>query len=124
MSAAREVYGFEFVSTRYGFNVLPARLQARIYQINYLNIIRRGRSTTTVSSGSLTNSDSGNTGGNLATGDAVLGTEIVTEQPETSFWQELEASVNAIVGSSEGRSVVVNPQSGVVVVNLERGVVS
>ena len=116
MSAAREVYGFEFVSTKYGFNVLPARLQARIYQINYLNIIRRGTSTTTVSSGSLTNSDSGNTGGNLPSGDAVLGTEIVTEQPNTSFWQELEASVTAIVGSSESRSVVINPQSGVVVV--------
>ncbi|MBT7951477.1 MAG: pilus (MSHA type) biogenesis protein MshL [Gammaproteobacteria bacterium] len=116
MSAAREVYGFEFVSTKYGFNVLPARLQARIYQINYLNIIRRGTSTTTVSSGSLTNSDSGDTAGGASTGDAVFGTEIVTEQPDTSFWQELEASVNAIVGSSENRSVVINPQSGVVVV--------
>ncbi len=125
MEAAREVYGFEFVSTRYGFNVLPARLQARIYQINYLNVIRRGSSKTLVSSGSLTDNSSGsnsannnNNGNNnnSSSRSGVIGTEIVTEQPETSFWQELQASVDAIVGEGEGRSVVINPQSGVVVV--------
>lgn len=115
MEAAREVYGFEFVSTKYGFNVLPARLQARIYQINYLNIIRRGSSQTLVSSGSLTGTSGGEDGG-ASSQRGALGTEIVTEQPETSFWQELQASVDAIVGAGEGRSVVINPQSGVVVV--------
>jgi MSHA biogenesis protein MshL len=34
----------------------------------------------------------------------------------TTFWAELQDSVQAIVGQAEGRSVVVNPQSGVVVV--------
>ena len=119
MSAAREVYGFEFISTKYGFNVLPARLQARIYQINYLNIVRRGSSQTSVSSGSLTqgNNNSTDSNGNTSSSQSrVLGTEIITEQPDTSFWQELDASVNAIVGAGEGRSVVINPQSGVVVV--------
>ena len=120
MSAAREVYGFEFVSTKYGFNVLPARLQARIYQINYLNVIRSGSSQTLVSSGSLTDGSDGlQTDGDSSSSSSqrrVLGTEIMTQQPETSFWQELQASVDAIVGTGEGRSVVINPQSGVVVV--------
>ena len=35
--------------------------------------------------------------------------------PPTSFWSELQLSLAAIVGDGEGRSVVVNPQSGVVV---------
>ena len=126
MEAARDVYGYEFVSTPYGFNVLPARLQARIYQINYLNILRRGNSQTLVSSGSLTEAQSGGSSGEASNsnsqgglsqpGRTVLGTSITTEQPETTFWQELQSSVQAIVGSGEGRSVVVNPQSGVVVV--------
>jgi len=38
LEAARDVYGFEFISTAYGFQVLPGRLRARIYQINYLNV--------------------------------------------------------------------------------------
>ena len=42
LEAVRDVYGYEFVSTDYGFQVLPGRLQARIYQINYLNIERSG----------------------------------------------------------------------------------
>jgi MSHA biogenesis protein MshL len=113
LEAVRDVYGYEFVVTAYGFQVLPGRLQARIYQINYLNIERTGRSQTFVSSGSLT---SGGRGG-AATGDnSLVGTLIRTGQPESRFWQELSRSVSAIVGSGEGRSVVVNPQSGVVVV--------
>lgn len=117
LQAMRDVYGFEFVSTSYGFQVLPGRLQARIFQINYLNVIRSGHSRTLVSSGSLTllsGDDSSGSGGGRRTIPA--GTAILTDQPETSFWQELQVSVEAIVGNGEGRSVVVNPQSGVIVV--------
>lgn len=115
LQAVRDVYGFEFVSTSYGFQVLPGRLQARIFQINYLNVIRSGNSRTLVSTGSLTllGTDDGNGGGRRT---IPAGTAINTFQPETSFWQELQVSVEAIVGGGEGRSVVVNPQSGVIVV--------
>lgn len=131
LEAVRDVYGYEFVQTPYGFQVLPGRLQARIYQINYLNIQRRGDSRTIVNSGSVTSAESGagsfdETAGGYAGGGGgrlgrntvtpVLGTEINTQQPETTFWEELRSSVEAIVGTGEGRNVVVNPQSGVVVV--------
>ncbi|MFQ5659804.1 MAG: pilus (MSHA type) biogenesis protein MshL [Gammaproteobacteria bacterium] len=125
LRAVRDVYGYEFVSTEYGFQVLPGRLQARIYQINYLNVKRSGNSRTLVSSGSLTLLGSGGTGAgseagqSSSTGDRQsipAGTEIVTDLPETDFWQELKTSVEAIVGKGDGRSVVVSPQSGVVVV--------
>lgn len=127
LEAVRDVYGFEFVVTEYGFQVLPGRLQARIYQINYLNVQRSGRSQTIVSSGSLTTSqgstpgtdtsDSGDDSGNSGQSESsVVGTVIRTDQPDSLFWEELAKSVAAIVGSGEGRSVVVNPQSGVVVV--------
>lgn len=138
LEAARDVYGYEFVQTNYGFQVLPGRLQARIYQINFLNMQRRGGSRTIVNSGSVTAGGGGGSGldetgqqtvlggggfGGGAYGGAignnvtpVLGTEINTNQPETTFWEELRSSVLAIVGTGEGRNVVINPQSGVVVV--------
>ncbi len=136
VTAARDVYGYEFERTAYGFHVLPARLGARVFQINYLNMQRSGASSTFVSAGTLqgSGSDNGsggsgrNRGGNesgSASGEggsggdenrAVVGTEVKTVAPETSFWQELLAALNAIVGGSEGRNVVVSPQSGVVVV--------
>lgn len=131
LEAVRDVYGYEFVQTPYGFQVLPGRLQARIYQINYLNIQRRGDSRIIVNSGSVTTAESG--AGSFLEGEGgysggirgrfgrnnvtpVLGTEISTQQPETTFWEELRSSILAIVGTGEGRNVVVNPQSGVVVV--------
>jgi MSHA biogenesis protein MshL len=134
LEAARDVYGYEFVRTDYGFQVLPARLEARVYQINYLNITRRGESSTFVSSGTLqqlsgtgvgqtqqggggttggTGISSNNTGNNRR---AVVGTEIRTQQPETTFWTELQSAVLSIVGTNPGRSVVVSPESGVIVV--------
>jgi MSHA biogenesis protein MshL len=132
MEAVRDVYGYEFVNTAYGFQVLPGRLRARIYQINYLNVERSGSSQTFVSSGSLTqsggnnnnrnnNSDNNNSSDNNADNSSgstssMTGTRISTRQPESVFWTELQSSVMAIVGTGEGRSVVVNPQSGVVVV--------
>lgn len=123
LEAARDVYGYEFIATAYGFQVLPGRLRARIYQINYLNVERSGTSQTAVSSGSLTgrvssadnDSDDDESTTNTPSSTA-QGTTIRTEQNLTSFWTELQDSVQAIVGSGDGRSVVVNPQSGVVVV--------
>jgi len=130
MAAARDVYGFEFERTAYGFQVLPSRLEARVFQINYLNVQRSGASSTFVSAGTLQegpnasldegallDNPSGDTGTGSSRGQrTVVGTQINTIFPETSFWQELSSAVTAIVGDGRGRSVVVNPQSGVVVV--------
>tara|TARA_R110002072_G_scaffold100107_2_gene220330 strand:- start:112 stop:1905 length:1794 start_codon:yes stop_codon:yes gene_type:complete len=117
LEAARDVYGYEFISTAYGFQVLPGRLRARIYQINYLNIERSGSSATSVSSGSLTQSDTSDDDAAGASSSSVQqGTVIRTNQTLNTFWLELQDSVQAIVGSGDGRSVVINPQSGVVVV--------
>ena len=122
MDIMRDVYGFEYRRTVYGFEVLPARLRSRIYQVNYLNMLRSGASQTRVSTGQVTQTEGGTS---LADGtltsqseraSAVTGTEINTIQPPTSFWTELSVSIEAILGEAPGRSVAVNPQSGVVVV--------
>lgn len=132
VTAARDVYGYEFERTAYGFQVLPTRLGARVFQINYLNMQRSGSSSTFVSAGTLQDAKSNNGGGADSGSDngggdsggggesrtqrSVAGTQVSTVAPQTSFWQELASALNAIVGGAEGRSVVVNPQSGVVVV--------
>ena len=122
LEAVRDVYGYEFISTEYGFQVLPGRLQAKIFQINYLNIQRTGSSSTLVSSGALSTGGSRNEDNNNSSSStrqsssSVFGTEIHTKQPEIKFWSELQTSIQAIVGDGGGRNVVVNPQSGVVVV--------
>jgi MSHA biogenesis protein MshL len=123
MKILRDVYGYEFQQTEGGFYVLPIRLQSRVFQVNYLNVKRAGQSQTRVSSGQVSessedrdsdsdsDSDSSDSGGAGSTS----GSQIYTSS-DADFWQELTVSLTAIVGDGEGRSVVVTPQTGLVVV--------
>ncbi|MDJ0738685.1 MAG: pilus (MSHA type) biogenesis protein MshL [Gammaproteobacteria bacterium] len=119
MQVMRDVYGYEYQRSRSGFHVLPVRLRSKIYQVNYLNVKRSGNSEMRVSSGQVTqtsNSDASSlTTSNSSSAETVPSSKVITES-EADFWTELAAALDALVGSDGGRSVVVSPQSGVVVV--------
>lgn len=129
MEIARSAYGYEFQQTSYGFQVLPARIRSRLFYVNYLHVLRSGSSQTRVSSGQISQSasrgrqsdDGEDSGDSQRARRQVTGTEINTLRPQTTFWTELETSIRAILGSAPGRSVVVNPQSGVIVVRAMPG---
>jgi MSHA biogenesis protein MshL len=125
LSAVREVYGYEFQRTTTGFYVLPPRLQTRIFHIDYLHMQRSGSSETRISSGQLSDAVAGAGGlGSVGLGPTTTGStrrgviessEVRTESA-TDLWEEFAAAVHSILGSEEGRSVVVSPQAGIVVV--------
>ncbi len=120
MEMLQQVYGYEFRSSRSGYQVMPARLQSRIFQVNYLNLQRVGRSHTRVSSGQISDVNSGSSGSSSndqsgASDGLISGSQINTEST-SDFWGELTVALNALVGQGEGRAVVVMPQSGVVVI--------
>lgn len=120
MQVMRDVYGYEYNRMGSGFHVLPVRLQSRIYQINYLNVKRRGNSEMYVSSGQVTQTESSESSGIAQTNSSnssntVASSKVVTES-DADFWTELRIALDALVGSEGGRSIVVSPQSGVVVV--------
>lgn len=126
METVRNVFGYEYKRTRNGFEVLPAKLRSHVFTIDYLNVQRSGLSNVRVSSGQVssgkgneTNSSSeksaakksSNTGRN----DGVSGSQVST-QSKSDFWVELTVALQAIIGNDDGRKVIVNPQSGIVVV--------
>ncbi len=120
METLRDVYGYEYQRVRSGFHVLPARLQSRIFHVNYLNLKRSGSSQTRVSSGQVSGTESSdnnseNSGSDSSGGGITSGSEINTTS-EADFWTDLSSAVQSIVGSGADRSVVVSPQSGLVVV--------
>src|SRR6185436_19604450 len=45
-----------------------------------------------------------------------LNSSKISTTSDSDFWSELKAALEAIVGDKEGRSIVVSPQSGVVVI--------
>ncbi len=130
METVRNVYGYEFNRTKNGYEVLPAKLRSKIFTIDYLNVKRSGLSNVRVSSGRVqasqknrSQSGAGRTGSNSGTNNsngasrstAVSGSQVSTRS-ESNFWTELTVALQAIIGSEEGRKVIVNAQSGIVVV--------
>jgi MSHA biogenesis protein MshL len=122
LSAIRELYGYDYRVEGTRIYVQPAGMQTRVFQVNYLPGQRRGSSDVRVTSGAVT--DTGQTtaptlaGPTSATSTSsrALETSRVTTQQQADFWADLRTALLAIVGTGEGRSVIVTPQSGVVVI--------
>src|SRR5438132_6638925 len=122
LSAIRELYGYEYRAEGTRIFVQPAGMQTRVYQVNYPPGQRRGTTDLRVTSGAVTDTGGGAapTAGGAAptssTSSRALETSRVTTQQQSDLWADLRTALLAIVGTGEGRSVIVTPQSGVVVV--------
>jgi len=125
LEVVREVYGYEYEARSGGYIVMPARLQSRVFEVNSLHLQRIGESRTRVNAGDLTGGNGGQGGqgadgqggGEGEAGDrAEAFTSRVRTLTETDHWSELERAITTIVGDAAGRSVVVSPHSGTVVV--------
>lgn len=105
IAALRDIYGYEFTRTSYGYRIAPNQVSTRIYRLNYLNIERTGNSKTTVG-GDDSNTVSTSFSANL------LGTE-------GNFWGGIKRSLLGFISSNQGNgdAVVINPQTGLLVVS-------
>ncbi len=118
VEALRQVYGYEYRREGKRFFILGQGLQTRLFPVNYLNFNRKGRSSTRVSSGELTQVQQSNgDSGSSSNGDSseFHGIEVQTLS-ESDFWKELDTALQAIIGKEDGRRVVVQPQAGLVIV--------
>jgi len=140
LDAIRDMYGYDYQINGTRVSIRPLTMQTRMFQVNYLNSARRGASSLRVTSTSVSNVNNNQNGQNGQNGnqnsqnnqnqnqnqnnDQVNGqagsqrnsTDLLTTS-ETDFWPQLKESIEAIVGSkANGRSVVVSPQSGVLVI--------
>ncbi len=115
LDALQQVYGYAYRHDGDRYYVLGRGIQTRIFTINYLNFNRKGHSNTRVSSAELKSSDDNDDNNGSAASTESDGIQIKTDS-ETNFWKELELSLKTIIGEEEGRRVVAQPQSGVVVV--------
>ncbi|MGZ8293081.1 MAG: pilus (MSHA type) biogenesis protein MshL [Telluria sp.] len=139
LDAVRELYGYDYKIDGTRISIRPLTMQTRMFHVNYLVGNRRGASNLRVTSTSVANAGISNSGGstqgiqnqnnnqsnqgndpndpnagNRGAGDS----SSVNTSSNNDFWQELKLSIEAIVGPAEkgGRSVVISPQSGVLVI--------
>jgi MSHA biogenesis protein MshL len=131
LDTIRELYGYEYRVQGKRIFIEPNTMKSRVFQINYLSSRRQGSSDLRVTGSSMTASGSptGATGSTAtSTGQTTptgAGTPTATRGNDTSrvsmstdsdFWGDLNRALASIIGSTEGRSVVINPSSGVVLV--------
>jgi len=126
LDTVREIYGYEYAVHGNRILIQPISLQTRVFQLNYLMSQREGTSETRVSAGAIVDSASSDaSGGSSSSSSSSSGgaqgaraqqsSRILTTS-NNDFWGDVAASVKGIVGSEGGRSVIVNPQAGVLVV--------
>jgi len=120
LETIHQMYGYEYRVDGTRIYIQPLGLQTRIFQVNYLTGQREGKSNLRVTSGSVSDNSSGApTGTSTSTaGSSTSGLQSsqVSMTSKADFWDELSNALVAIVGSEPGRSVVISPMSGVIVV--------
>jgi MSHA biogenesis protein MshL len=141
LDTIRELYGYEYKVQGSRIFIQTNTLQSRVFQINYLAARRMGNSDLRVMSGSDGSSTSGASPGasspapvaSAATsstidspsslGNTVRGmdTSRVSTSSDADFWRDLTTSLKSIVGTTDGRSMIINPLSGVVIVRAFPG---
>ncbi len=133
LSVVRDIYGYEYKLKDGIYTIFPRALRTEIFTINYIDIQRMGVADTTVSVGadksssggssssssssssesSFSDSSSGQSNGSLG----APGSRVQTIN-RTDFWGLLERTIGVMIGvPAEGRSVLLNPQAGLLAVN-------
>jgi MSHA biogenesis protein MshL len=143
LDAIREMYGYDYKIDGTRISIKPLTMQTKMFHVNYLVGKRAGMSSTRVTSTSVANAvNNGNGNGNNnnnnqgqnslgnngnnqnnngnnpngQNGGPMDSTDVATTSAN-DFWGDLKLAIEAIVGPKEGgRSVVVSPQSGVLVI--------
>ena len=126
LNAMRELYGFEYKLDGMRIYVQPRSIRTQIFQVNYLLGRREGRADVRVASGSIQSPSVATPGSNApaqnasgapggSTGQAMESSRVTTSSVN-DYWRDLQNGLEAIVGGSNGRSVIINSQSGVIVV--------
>ena len=141
-----EIYGYSITLDDGVYQIRPGGLQTRIFKLNYLNVTRSGSSSMQITASGISegsqNRNNGNYGGQVADTNPNAGGQggfnnnqnnqnsgraSIQTETETDYWKDLETVIRSIIGSgsgpsiaslsgSESRSVIVSPQTGMILV--------
>lgn len=139
LDVVRDVYGYEYKWQNGIYTIYPRALRTEVFPVDYIDVKRVGITDTNVSIGQgqssggqgSNNNDSGGGQANQSANILAMGADDeggsngqgmspgarVQTLNRTDFWPILRRTVESMVSApKEGRNVMVNPQSGLVVV--------
>jgi MSHA biogenesis protein MshL len=113
----RRVYGYEYRREGNRFHILGREMQTRLFNVNYLNLVRKGKSDTRVSATGLQQTGASTAAGGAPTAESTsqTGVQVATES-SSEFWKDMQATLSALIGTAGGRKVIVNAQTGIIAV--------
>lgn len=116
LQAVHNTYGYQYKKTHYGYQIKPRQIETRVFNLDYLNVDRSGKSSTSVEAGQVSDKvGSGESGGGGSQGSEQSSSEVKTTS-ESHFWKELKNTLSMILGDEDGHKVIMNPNSGTVIV--------
>lgn len=138
LNALRDLYGYEYKMNGKQIFVEPQTIQTRVFQVNYITGARKGTSATRVTSGTASGSGAGGAAGVAGQAAAMTGStgtgtgtggvgnsgasnlqvyaSDVSMRTNNDFWEEIAASLSSLIGEESGRKVIINAQSGLIMV--------
>ena len=131
LEAVQKIYGYGFEYSPQSVRIFPVSLQTRVFKLNYLDLVRAGNSSTTItgasasfSSNNSNNSSSSGTSNNSnnnSNNNADSITSKVSTTSNTDLWDQLLKSLQSMIGvgatkSGEGKGVAINKMAGMIVV--------
>ena len=125
LDSIRELYGYDYKIEGTRIHIQPAGLQTRVFRVNYITGQRRGTSDVRVQSSAVSDvaaapaagtAGTAATPGSAFTSSRALESARVSTRTESDFWAELRVALTTIIGTGEGRSVVLTPQASIVLV--------
>ncbi|WP_035024739.1 pilus (MSHA type) biogenesis protein MshL [Enterovibrio calviensis] len=118
LDVVSDIYGYNVEIQGSLIQVFPATLRTETFPVDYLQLQRSGVSLTSISTGAMSTDSSSSSGDGESTERASVptGGTIIETRSESSFWVQLERAVGAMIGSGDGRSIVVSPQASLITV--------
>lgn len=136
-SLITDIYGYHIQKSDTIYRVFPPGMRTETFAVNYLMMQRDGSTQTSIISGGVAqgggnnnNNGAGNQQGNNFSGSSLGGGRsgsngnnggnnggngtTISTRSESNFWEGLKESLSAMLGNSEGRTVLVSPQAGLV----------
>ena len=133
LTAIEDVYGYEIIRKSNVIQIYPPGIRTETIALNYLFLKRFGSSSTSINSGGVSENDpnsgnssnssnssnnsssNNNSSGSNDSSSQSSGVNLYTEN-ESDLWTELKESLNAFVGSDDGRSIIISPHAGLITV--------
>ena len=133
LNAISSIYGYDIQQKGKIFYVYPAGVRTETFSVDYLLVKRSGLASLNITTGGVSskdsssdsnsNSDSSSSSSNSSDDsssdksfDSDSGTSVITSTAN-DFWTSLEKAITNFIGKGNGKSVIVSPEAGLVVVS-------